>query len=185
MNVDGVIKSMLAIGGFLAIRAIARFKVESRNRRTFVTPLIDPVVLETAFVTGPGEDANLVAEVRDTIKHLNRQAYADEFYTLDNQIASLEPQLPGNAKVTLRHLLQRLLTTDDRWLQLVAAKTCGRLNITEALPRLEALIAESEDGPVGQRLRGEIVAVVSSLRNGPTAEKMGAVRGVEPGIKRL
>jgi len=162
MNVDHWIKAVLIIAGFFIIRVIAKYRVDRKRREALLTPLIDPVKFETLFVPREGEDANLVEELRDTIAHLNRQAYAEEFYGLDAQIAALDGNLPARARNTLRAVMIRLLETDERWLQLVAAKTCSRLNISDAVPRLEKLL-EGTTPEEGGRYREELEKVTAEL----------------------
>lgn len=164
-NVDHVLRAGLIFGGFLVIRAIAKYRVDRRSQASYVTHLVDPVKFETLFVAQPGEDENLIAELRDTIAHLNREAYAEEFYSLDQQIGALDHNLPAVARNTLRAEMLRLLDSDERWLQLVAAKTCARLNVTDALPRLEVIQAETEDEGGGARFKAEIGKVVDALKD--------------------
>jgi hypothetical protein len=165
MTVDHVLRAGLIFGGFLVIRAIAKWRVDQRKQSSFVTPLVDPVKLETLLVAQPGEDANLIAELRDTIAHLNREAYAEEFYGLDRQIAALDHDLPAVARNTLRAEMLRLLDSDERWLQLVAAKTCARLNVTDALPRLEAIHAGTDESGGGARFKSEVGKAIDELKD--------------------
>ena len=153
MNWESFAKTAAVIGGFFAIRVIAGWRVDRRKMASMKTPLVDPVLLETTFAPKAGDDANLLAEVRDTLAHLNRQAYAEEFWNVSDQIVRLDAELPKKAKVTLRTVLIRMLATEDRWLQIVGAKTCGVLKVFEASTRLQELlteIADSEDAVDGR-----------------------------------
>ena len=161
MNVDTVLRAGLIFAGFFGIRAIAQYRVDKRKRQTYVVPLIDPVKLEALFAPAAGDDANMLAELRDTFIHLNRQAYAEEFYGLDVQITALDAGLPEPARQTMRRQMLRLLSSDDRWLQLVAAKVSGSLGIAEALPRLIDLIAA--EGDAKSRYAEELQRVVETL----------------------
>jgi len=153
INWESYAKTAAVIGGFFAIRIIAGWRVDRRKMASMKTPLVDPVLLETTFAPRAGDDVNLLAEVRDTLAHLNRQAYAEEFWNVSDQIVRLDAELPKNAKVTLRAVLVRMLGTEERWLQIVAAKTSGQLKVTEASTRLNELltgVADSEDAVDGR-----------------------------------
>jgi len=158
-----LLKTGAAIGGGILIRALARARVEGRKRRELTEPLIDRVRLETYFVPEPGDDPNLVAEVRDTIAHLNRQAWAEEFYSLPEQLAALDNGLPKAAKATLRRLMARLIRSDDRWLILVGARTLMRLD------------AKAAEGEIGETVKG--------LREKPDATD--ADRGLAAELERI
>ena len=75
-------------GGLLVIlfgsRVLARWRTSRRERVELTTPLFDAVLLEAVFAPRPqdGDDANLLEEMRDTFRHLNRRAYAEEFWSL-------------------------------------------------------------------------------------------------------
>ena len=79
-----------------------------------------------------GDDGDLLAEMKDTFAHLNRQAWAEEFWGLHAQIATLSQTLGPVQNATLRRAVLRLVTANDCWLQLVGAKTAADLGITEA-----------------------------------------------------
>lgn len=142
MNWIGVERGGLMVGLIFLTRVVARFRVSQRQRVALRTPLFDAALLEAVFQPRPkdGDDPDLLAEVRDTLAHLNRQAYAEEFWGLDAQIAALDENLGPAQKATLRRALLRLLTANDRWLQLVAAKTAADLGIQEAVPPLRAIL---------------------------------------------
>ncbi len=76
----------------------------------------------------------------------------------------------------MRRALIRLLTANDRWLQLLAARTCADLQIAEAVPPLRALLeigvpprfAEGEADPkqvglIDTRYRTELENALASL----------------------
>ncbi len=133
-------------GGLLLIlfgsRVWAKWRVSRREQAALTTPLFDPVLLEAVFTPRPkdGDDANLLEEMRDTFRHLNRRAYAEEFWDLHRQLAALYGTLAETPKATMRRALLRLLLANDRWLQLVAAQTCAQLQMPEAVPPLRALL---------------------------------------------
>lgn len=165
INWEGFAKTAAVIGGYFVIRVISGFRVDKRKQASMRTPLIDPILLETTFAPRPGEDANLLAELRDTLAHLNRQAYAEEFWNVSDHMAELDAKLPASARPTLRSALERMLETDSRWLQIVAAKACGALGAQEASAKLRELteaIADSED-PVDLRLRGVLSDALAAI----------------------
>lgn len=140
INFMAFLKTAGVIGGYFAIRVIAGWRVERRERAALTTRLVDPILLETTFAPREGDDPNLLAEVRDTLAHLNRRAFAEEFWNVSDQIVALDKKLPKKARSTLRAALLRMLDTDDRWLRIVAAKSSGALKVEDAEPRLQALI---------------------------------------------
>lgn len=131
-------------GALLALlfgsRMWAGWRAARRARAALTTPLVDAAVLEAVFAPRAGEDPDLLAEIRDTLLHLNRQAYAEEFWGLHAQLTALYPTLRPAAQATMRRALVRLLTANDRWLQLLAARTCADLRLAEAVPPLRALL---------------------------------------------
>ena len=142
MNAIWLERASLAVGAYFFARIVGKWRGTKRERLALTTPLFDATLLEAVFQPRPrdGDDPDLLAEVRDTLAHLNRQAYAEEFWGLDTQITALNEKLGPNQKATLRRALIRLLTANDRWLQLVAAKTSADLGLPEAVPPLRALL---------------------------------------------
>jgi len=165
-------KTAAFIGGLFAIRIIAGYRVDRRKKASMLTPLVDPILLETTFAARGGDDANLLAELRDTLAHLNRQAYAEEFWNVSDQIVALEKQLPKKAKSTLRSALLRMLDTDERWLQIVGAKTSGALNVDEALPRMRALVDDLTDDAIDVRFRIVLTEALDAID--PAAHEIAA-----------
>lgn len=133
-------------GGLLLVlfgsRVLAKWRVARRERAGLTTPLFDAVLLETVFAprARDGDDANLLEEIRDTLRHLNRRAYAEDFWELHKHLSTLYGTLAEPQRATMRRALIRLLLINDRWLQLVAAKTCAALEVTEAVTPLRALL---------------------------------------------
>jgi len=131
-------------GALLAIlfgsRIWAQWRTARRSRVALLTPLVDAAVLEAVFAARPDDDPDILAEMRDTLLHLNRQAYAEEFWGLHTQLTALYPTLRPGPQATMRRALLRLLTANDHWLQLLAARTCADLGLTEAVPPLRALL---------------------------------------------
>ncbi|MGO8674039.1 MAG: hypothetical protein ACLQVD_22100 [Capsulimonadaceae bacterium] len=159
-----LLKTVLVVGGIYAIRLLARWRVATRRRSELTTPLVDPVLLETTFVAHDGDDVNLLAEVRDTLAHLNRQCYAEEFWNVDEQLSSLDSRLPQEARSTLRRAALRMLGTPSRWLQIVGTRTSARLGLPEALPDLRSLVETLDSkNPVDRRLRLIIDEAISEL----------------------
>jgi hypothetical protein len=142
MNADWLVRVGPVVGALFLARIVGQWRGAKRQRAAMTTPLFDAALLEAVFQprAKDGDDAALLAEVRDTLAHLNRQAWAEEFWGLNEQIAVLNADLAPPQKATLRRVLLRLLTANDRWLQLVAAKTAADLGISEAVPPLRAIL---------------------------------------------
>ncbi len=142
MNIDWLVRVGPVIGALFLARAVGKWRGSKRQRVAMTTPLFDGALLEVVFQPRPrdGDDADLLAEVRDTLAHLNRQAWAEEFWGLSEQIAALHAKIGPPQQATLRRALLRLLTANDRWLQLVAAKTAADLGMAEAVPPLRAIL---------------------------------------------
>lgn len=142
MNADWLVRVGPVIGALFLARIVGQWRGTKRQRAAMTTPLFDAALLEAVFQPRPraGDDPDLLAEVRDTLAHLNRQAWAEEFWGLHQQIADLDAKLGPPQKATLRRALLRLLTANDRWLQLVAAKTAADLGLAEAVPPLRAIL---------------------------------------------
>jgi hypothetical protein len=143
MNIDSIERWAIIIVAAFGIRITAKYRADRKERTLMALPLVDPIQIETAFAPRPADndDADVLAEVRNTFLHLNRRAYAEEFFGLDKQLTTWHNQLPKPAqKATFRRALLRLLASDDRWLQLVGAKTCASLNVKEAAEPLRVLL---------------------------------------------
>lgn len=142
MNADWLVRVGPIVGALFVARIVGKWRGAKRQQATLTTPLFDGALLEAVFQPRPrdGDDAALLAEVRDTLAHLNRQAWAEEFWGLNEQIAALNVTLAPPQQATLRRALLRLLTANDRWLQLVAAKTSADLGLAEAVPPLRAIL---------------------------------------------
>ncbi len=167
-------------GALLALifgsRVWAQWRTARRARAALTTPLVDAVVLEAVLAPRVGDDPDLLAEVRDTLLHLNRQAYAEEFWGLHAQLTALYPTLHPAPQATLRRALIRLLTANDRWLQLLAARTCADLGLAEAVPPLRTLLemgapprfapgeaAPAQVGQIDTRYRTELENALAAL----------------------
>ncbi len=135
-------RSGIVVGLYFVAQFIGKWRGGKRSRAMLTTPLVDAALLEAVFHPRlkDGDDPDLLAEMRDTLAHLNRQAYAEEFFGLHQQITRLDQTLEPSQKATLRRVLVRLLTANDRWLQLVGAKTAADLGLNEAVPPLRALL---------------------------------------------
>ena len=59
---------------------------------------------------------------------------------MNEQITALNATLAPPQQATLRRALLRLVTANDRWLQLVAAKTAADLGMAEAVLPLRAIL---------------------------------------------
>jgi hypothetical protein len=175
---------LIYAGGIAAISLAARLWVSYRRdvrvKREYKLPLFDAVLLEVALTPqkGEAEDADVLAEMRETLAHLNRRSFAKEFWGLDEQLAQYYEKLPEKCQPTMRRALLRLIDQPDRWLQSIAAKTCGRLGIMEAAGPIRALLEkESESAsPVNAadaHFHTELEAALKRLETWPpTAEEL-------------
>lgn len=142
MTTDWLVRVGPILGALFVARIVGKWRGSKKQQAAMTTPLFDAALLEAVFHprAKDGDDPALLAEVRDTLAHLNRQAWAEEFWGLHAQIAALDATLAPPQKATLRRVLLRLLTANDRWLQLVAAKTAADLGLAEAVPPLRAIL---------------------------------------------
>lgn len=142
MNWPILEKSGVVLGVLFAVRVFSSWRVSRKKKAAFGTPLVDAALLEAVFHARPqdGDDPALLAEVKETFALLNRRAYAEEFWGLHEQLAALNQTLGERQKATLRRALVRLVTANDRWLQLVGAKACAALGVHEAVLPLRGLL---------------------------------------------
>lgn len=142
MNALWLERSGLALTVYFVARTVGRYRGSKKQKQAMQTPLVDAAILEAVFHPRPkdGDDADLLAELRDTFAHLNRQAWAEEFWGLHVQIAALSETLGPAQNATLRRAVLRLVTANDRWLQLVGAKTAADLGMAEAVPPIQAIL---------------------------------------------
>ena len=161
MNVFILERSGAVLAAIFAARAWARWRVAGRERADLTTPLVDAVLLEAVFAPRPqdGDDPDLLAEMRDTFLHLNRRAYAEEFWGLHVQLAALSDKVGDGPRATLRRAVIRLITANDRWLQMVGAKTAAVLDIREAVIPLRVLLdggSDDDKSAAALRFRSEL-----------------------------
>ena len=85
---------------FFLARVWGKWRAAKREQAALTTPLVDAALLEATFAPRPrdGDDPDLLAEMRDTLAHLNRQAYAEEFWGLNAQLSALEKTLLSAAE---------------------------------------------------------------------------------------
>ena len=142
MNFVWLERGGIALSLYFLARTVGSYRGSKRQTLALQTPLVDAAILEAVFQPRPkdGDDADLLTELRDTFIHLNRQAWAEEFWGLHEQIASLAKTLGPVQNATLRRTVLRLLTANDRWLQVVGAKTAADLDILEAVPPIQAIL---------------------------------------------
>lgn len=152
---------------FFLARVWGKWRAAKREQAALTTPLVDAALLEATFAPRPrdGDDPDLLAEMRDTLAHLNRQAYAEEFWGLNAQLSALEKTLLPPQKATLRRAVLRLLVANDRWLQMVGAKTAVDLRLAEAVPPLTALLEmdRSEDARFRAVLEDSLLSLSAPL----------------------
>jgi hypothetical protein len=150
-------QSLLYSGGVIVIMFASRIWYKYRRDRQmrigYETPLFDDSLLATVCMPRKkdGDNADVLAEINQTLSHLNRQHYADEFWELDKQLTTYYVQLPEHYRPTLRRALIRMLTVNDRWLQVLAARTCASLSLREAILPLRGLIEIGDSLQLGDR----------------------------------
>jgi len=127
----------LAAIPFIA-RVITRIRFDRKARREADLPLFDLVALEVATTPKPGgdDDGDVLAEVRETLTHLNRRMYAQDVWRLPDNLCAYYHNLPSAQKPTMERGICRLIGTDDRWLILIGATTAGKLHLQSSLPYL-------------------------------------------------
>jgi hypothetical protein len=140
------------IGITTASRLWVKFRRDRKVRKSYQTPLFDDALLATICMPRhkDGDNADVLAEIYQTLSHLNRQHYAEELWGLDAQLAKYYAGLPEQYRPTMRRALVRMLDFDDRWLASLAARTCATLSLREAIEplrtRLSAHNAITETG---------------------------------------
>ena len=133
----------LALAVYFAASAAGRLEAGRKRRAALRVPLADAAVLEAVFHPRPagGDDPALLNRLRDRFAAVNNQASADHFLGLHTELAALPPALTSAQAASLHRALLRALASDDPWLQAAAAPAAADLGLTEAAPRLAALLA--------------------------------------------
>lgn len=134
----------IALTLYFVALAAGRFRAGRKQQVLLKTPLFDAAILEAVFHPRlqDGDDPALLTELREKFAALNRQAYAKEFLALHTQIATLSQILAPAQNATLRRAVLRLLTSEDSSLQCAGAQVAADLQISEAVPAIEALLSE-------------------------------------------
>ena len=175
-------------GCFVAIgvtsRLWVRFKRDRLARRQFSTPLFEDRLLNAilAVDSADGDDPDVLAEIGVTLRHLNRQSFAEEFRQLDQQLSAYYSKLPKLSRPTMRRALIRMLVSGNRQIEIVAARACASIGMPEAVIPLRALsnqdgvntIATPDPaagtGSAGESVfHAEIRAALASLESQPPA----------------
>ena len=173
---------LIYILGVAAIPVIARtwvrLKRERRQKREAKLPLFDAVLLEIALTPKQdGDDSDVLIEIRETLAHLNRREYAEEFWGLDEQLAAYHERIPPTSRPTMKRAVLRLLDQPDHWLEGVAAKTSARLCFDEARDKIEALLQAGEPAQPGaelvaeKRFRKELADAFEALTSCPATNQ--------------
>ncbi len=150
--------------GFIA-RVWVRYKQEQRTQAEHLAPLFDDAQLQAALQPRQDDDTDVLAELGSTLAVLNRQAYAAEFWSLDEQLVKYYHGLPLDCQPTLQRAIVRLIETTDRWLQTAGTKTAVSLGFKEAIPAIEGLVAnagpshDAADDRFQQTLRDAVVTL--------------------------
>lgn len=160
----------LALALYFAASAASRFQAERKRRAASRIPLADAAVLEAVFHPRPadGDDPLVLSDVRDRFVFVNNQASTDMFLGLHTEIAALFYSSHPAGAASLRRALLRALASSDPWLQAAAAPAAPALDLTEAAPRLAALLAAppvpGEDAARLRRVLEEAQAALSEKR---------------------
>jgi len=173
MNLVAFERTVIVLGSGFLVRAWVSWRSERKKRKDFEARLVDGAVLEAAFAPQKGspDDPDLLAEMRDTFAHLNRRVYVEEFWGITDQLVTLHDRLDIPQRDTMHRALLRLISTNDRWLQLIGARTSVRLNFKDAIAPMETLVQNSLDGadlseesPADKRWREELQDAIASLQ---------------------
>ena len=166
----------LALAVYCAAAAAGRFRAGRRRLAALQTPLADAAVLEAALHPRlqDGDDAALLAELREMFASVNRQADAEKFFGLHVPIAALSHTLAPAQRATLRRAILRLLASGDPALQRAGAQTAAELpsaelqlaelQLAEAVPTIRALLSEDGlDGPSRKLLEKSLAALTGAV----------------------
>ena len=172
MGPGGVVRLGAVVAVPFVVRVVAKWRVERRDQRMLRIPLFDAAELEAVCEPRKADDdnADVLAELRDTMLHLNRMAYAEEFWNLPTQLELLYANVGTQERASITRAVLRMLSAKDGWLQLEAARTCAVLGVTEAIPHLDRLLnsQEGDDESTFQhskRYRGGIAEAITALRD--------------------
>ena len=143
----------LALTLYFVAVAVGRFRAGRRRFAALQTSLFDAAMLEAVFHPRlqDGDDTALLTDLREKFAALNRQAHAEEFSHLHTQLAALSQTLAPSQVATLRRAVLRLLDSGDLALQCAGAQTAAEVGLTEAIPRVQALLDRSEAGDAHSR----------------------------------
>jgi hypothetical protein len=162
--------ALVYAGGIAAITFVSsvwtKYKMAKRARREGVLPLFDLVQLEIATTPHADETSDVLTEIRETLQHLNRRRFAEEVWGLDEQLATYYSRLPDALQPTMHGVLLRFIQSNDRWLQIVGAKTSATLNLRENRPVIDALLQKTSEPALDEsskRFRTELEAALKRL----------------------
>jgi hypothetical protein len=144
-------------------RIWVKFKGDRIARRSMKTPLFDTAKLSSALapVDGANDDPDILAELHATLTHLNRRAFAEEFWNVDKDLTKYYRKIPARSKPTMARALVRLIDADDKWLQIVGAKTSALLKLVDAR---ESLSTALEKNANDERFQTELKRCLDILR---------------------
>jgi len=173
MNFVALERTAIVLGSGFFVRAWFSWRGHQRKRKDFEARLVDGAVLEAVFTPQRGmtDDLDLLAEMRDTFSHLNRRAYAQEFWGITDQLITLHDRLEEPQRDTMHRAIIRLISSKDRWLQLIGARTAVRLHLTEGIEPMETLVQDSlgtdlsTETAADKRWREELQDAIEALHN--------------------
>lgn len=148
-------------------RVYAKYRIAKKAEREEALALFDAVELEIATTARANEDADILAEIRDALTHLNRRRFAAQVWEIDTQLAVYYGRLPQDKRDTMEAALARMIESRDRWLQVIGAKTSAALNLRQNAPAVAALkerLAVDEQDDATRRFRDELEAAIERLR---------------------
>jgi hypothetical protein len=162
---------LLYAGGMAGIIFVSRvwtkYKLDARAKHEETLPLFDLVQLEIATTSQADDDADVLAEIRETFTRLNRRRFATEVWALDTQLAKYYARLPNQSRQTMRCVLLRFIQSEDGWLQIVGAKTSAALSLREHGAAIQELLERQPEAGADralQRFRDEVEAAAVKLR---------------------
>jgi hypothetical protein len=167
------------LGASALVGAVSRLWVVYRRdrqaRRAFDATLFDRSALDKALAGEPDDDRDVLAELRDTLGHLNRQTYAEEFWALDKQLCAYYERIPRSSRQTFARAILRLVASDDKWLSLVAARTGAKIGFAAIEPAVSRRIATARSVATGGAAEEKFIAELQSAleafgRNKPTRQ---------------
>jgi hypothetical protein len=119
------------------------YRKDRAARRAMNTALFPNRVLESILAPGEDDDPNILSELKNTILLLNRQTYAEEFWNLDKNLVKYHKHIPVKSRPTMERMLIRCIESDEKWLQIMGAKTSSALKLAGSEDAIQKAIAKN------------------------------------------